>query len=88
MKGFRNHVEITISNHPDGTHIFPGNSEFSKDQITNASTTLTLSDFEWVLPVSGLSYTVDSVTINGTSQSLTGPWDLSAYSYPADHGHI
>lgn len=76
-----NLIEITIDNHPpDGVHVFHYRQDFSKPQA--AGSIVSLSDVETISPANGLSYTIDSVTINGSSASLSGPWSLDLANVP------
>ncbi len=77
-----NYIQITISNHPnDGTHTFKYRKDFSKP-TGGGSTTVSLSDIEKVTPSTGLSYVTNSVTINGSPVSTTGPWSLDLTKAP------
>ena len=76
-----NLIEITISNHPTGTKTFSKRVDFTKPAPT-CPPTLLLHDLETVDPASGLSWTVDSVRINGAPAPTTGPWALNPVGAP------
>ncbi len=75
-----NLIEITISNHPDGTHLFHYRLSFPKPAAAVSSAVL--NDVETITPASGLSYAIDSVTVNGVPASLAGPWTLDLSRAP------
>ncbi|MHB8781608.1 MAG: MSCRAMM family protein, partial [Candidatus Geothermincolia bacterium] len=80
-----NFIEITISNHappPGEPNTFKYRQDFAKPVAGNGLGIESLSDVETIAPMPGLSYTVDSVTINGSAASLTGPWDLDLNEAP------
>ncbi len=76
-----NLILITIDNHPhDGIHVFHYREDFMLP--AEGDTMVYLEDLETVTPPAGLSYTVDSVTVNGAPASLSGPWDLDLTDAP------
>ena len=75
-----NLIEITISNHPDGTHLFHYRLSFPKPAASGS--TAVLQDLETITPALGLTYTIDSVTVNGVPASLNGPWTLDLSQAP------
>ncbi len=76
-----NLIEITIDNHPnDGVHTF--HYRLSFDKPSAGESLAWLSDVETITPEPGLTYTIDSVTINGSAVSLSGPWELDLAEAP------
>gem|GEM_PF-1564657 len=70
-----NLIQVTISNHPDGLRTFSKRVDFSKP-TPGLPSAIILQDLETVDPPTGLSRTVDSVTINGSPAPIYGPWAL------------
>ncbi len=59
-----------------------GGQDFAKPSL-NGSSLVLLEDVESISPINGLSYEIESVTINGSAAgSLTGPWSLDLADAP------